>query len=174
MIIPFEITRSTHMWNSDNPSSRNYRINTCSWVPKSSDSFWTKVQGWYNTTTFSRTKVIGSILDRCPRMIQSLFILDDRGHRITSRHMPQDDTIPLHSRRSRSLDHFREWCPRMIQSHHVLDDRGHWIYYGQMSRDDTIPLQHHYSPFRGRSFRTTLSLSRKYSNFTQDRGFITT
>ena len=91
------------------------------------DPFWTKVQGWYNPATFSMTEVTGSLLDICPRMIQSLFILEDRGLRIT---------------------------------------------LGQVPRDDTIPLQHHYSPFRGRSFWTTPSLSRKCSNFTRYRGFV--
>ena len=49
-----------------------------------------------------------------------------------------------------------------------------WITLGLVSRDDTIPLQHHCSPFRGRPFRTRPSLSRKYSNFTRDRGFVNT
>jgi hypothetical protein len=37
-------------------------------------------------------------------------------------------------------------------------------------------MSHHsnYSPFRGRSFRTIPSLSRKCSNFTQDRGLVNT
>ena len=74
----------------------------------SPDPFWTEVQGWYNPATFSMTEVTGSLLDICPRMIQSLFILEDRGLRITSGHMSQDDTIPLHSQWPRSLDHFRE------------------------------------------------------------------
>ena len=65
-------------------------------------------------------------------------------------------------------------CPRMIQSLFILEDRGHRITLGQVPRDDTIPLQHHHSPFRGRSFRTTPSLSRKCSNFTRDRGFVNT
>jgi hypothetical protein len=33
---------------------------------------------------------------------------------------------------------------------------------------------HHYSPFQGRSFRTTPSLSQKCSNFTRDRGLVNT
>ena len=28
MVLPFEITGLTHLWNSDNPSYWNYRINT--------------------------------------------------------------------------------------------------------------------------------------------------
>ena len=120
------------MWNSDNASSRNYGINTRYRVPKSPDPFWTKVQGWYNPTTFSMTKVhwicsepkskddtilppsrwpkfTGSVLNRSPRMIQSFHLLDDRSS-------------------------------RMIQSCYILDDRGHWITSGHMSQDDTIPL----------------------------------
>ena len=95
-------------------------------------------------------------------MIQSYFILEDRGHRITLGQMPRDDTIPLHSRGPRSPNHFREsaqgWyipvtfsrtevtgsimdrCPGMIQSLFILEDRGHRITFGQMSRDDTIHL----------------------------------
>ena len=109
MILPFGIMGSTQLWNLYNPSSRNYRINTRSqvskftgsilnWIPRmiqsyhllddqsSPDPFWTEVQGWYNIATLSMTEV----------------------HRITSRHMSQDDTIPLHSRILRSSDHFRE------------------------------------------------------------------
>ena len=71
------------------------------------DTFWTEVQGWCNPTTFMKTEVTGSILDRCPRMIQSLFILEDQGHRITLGQMPRDDTIPPHSRGPKSPDHFR-------------------------------------------------------------------
>ena len=62
----------------------------------------------------------------------------------------------------------------MIQSLFFLRDISLRITLGQMSRDDTLPLQHHYSPFRGRSFQTTPSLSRKCSNFTWDRGFVNT
>ena len=121
------------MWNSDNPSSRNYAINTCSQVSKSPDPFWTKFQGWYNPTTFSMIEVhqicsepkskddtilppsrwpkfTGSILNQSSRMIQSCHILDEV-HRITSRHMSQDDTIPLHSQRLRSPDHFWTYVP---------------------------------------------------------------
>ena len=149
------------MWNSDNPSSRNYRINTRSRVPKSSDLFWTEFQGWYNPTTFLMTKF----------------------HRIHSEPKFKDDTILPHSRWPKSQDHFREsaqgWynptsflkaevseslldiCPKMIQSLFILKDRGLQITLGQVPRDDTIPLQHHYSPFRGRSFRTTPILSQK-------------
>ena len=97
--------------------------------PRYLDHFRVSAQGWYNPTMFSRTKVTRSIVDRCPRMIQSLFILEDRGLRIT---------------------------------------------LGQMPRDDTIPLQHHYSPFQGRSVRTTPGLSRKCSNSTRGRGFVST
>ena len=111
------------------PKFKDDAIPPHSWGPRPSDTFWTEVQGWCNPTTFMKTEVTRSILDRCPRMIQSLFILEDQGHRIT---------------------------------------------FGQMSRDDTIPLQHHYSPFQGRSFRATPSLSRKCSNFTWDRGFVST
>ena len=73
----------------------------------SPDPFWTKFQGWYNPTTFSMTKVTGSLLDICPGMIQSLFILEDQGLRIILEHMSWDYTIPLHSRGLRPPDHFR-------------------------------------------------------------------
>ena len=46
-------------------------------------------------------------------MIQSFHILEDRSHWITSGQISQDDTIPLHSRGSKSPNHFRtsvqEW-----------------------------------------------------------------
>ena len=71
---------------------------------KSPDPFWTKFQGWYNPTTFSRTEVTGSILSRGLRMIQSYHILEDWSHRIHYGQMSQDDTIPLHSRGPRSPD----------------------------------------------------------------------
>ena len=39
---------------------------------RSSDHFWTYVPGWYNPSSFSKTEVSGwSLLDICPRMIQS-------------------------------------------------------------------------------------------------------
>ena len=115
----------------------------------SMDLFWTDVSGWYNLSTFSRTEVTGSILDRCPRMIN------------LSSFSSTEVTESLLDR-----------CRRMIQSLLILEDRGLQITLGQMPRDDTIPLQHHYSPFQGSSFRTTPSVSRKCSNFTWDRGFI--
>ena len=95
----------------------------------SPDHFWTYVPRWYNPSSFSKIEVSRSLLDICPRMIQSLFILEDQGL---------------------------------------------WVTLGQVSRDDTIPVQHHYSPFRRRSFRTTPILSRKCLNFTWDRGFVST
>ena len=129
-------------------------------------------------------------------MMQSYHILKDQGHQIYYWQMSLYDTIPLHSRRPRSPDHFREgsqgWynpimfsmtevtgsimdrCTGMIQSLFILEDQGLRITLGKVSRDDTIPLQHHYSPFRGRSFLTTPSLSQKCSKFTQDRGFVNT
>ena len=90
------------------PKFRDDAIPPHSRRPKSPDLFWTDVLGWYNPSSFSRTEVTESLLDICPRMIQSLHILDDRSHRITSGHMSWDDTIPLHSRRPRSPGHFRE------------------------------------------------------------------
>ena len=72
--------------------------------PRSSDHFRASAQGWYNPVMFSRTEVTRSIMDRCPRMIQSLFILEDRGLRITLGKVPKDDTIPSHSRWPRSPD----------------------------------------------------------------------
>ena len=117
MILPFGITGSTQLWNLDNPSSRNYGINTRSRVPKSPDLFWTEVQGWYNPTTFSMTEV----------------------HWIRSEPKSKDDTILPHSRWPKSPDHFWTYvpgwynpssfsktevsgsllgkCPGMIQSH---------------------------------------------------------
>ena len=55
------------------------------WVPKSPNPFWTKVQGGYNPTTFSRTKATGYNLEQ----------------------MSRDDTILLLSWRHKSTDHFR-------------------------------------------------------------------
>ena len=136
------------------------------------------------------------ILNRISGMMQSHHIHEDRSHRIYFGQMSQDDTIPLHSRRPRSPNHFRAsaegWynpttfsrtevtgsivdrCPGMIQSLFILKDRGLQITLGKMPRDDMIPLQHHYSPFWGRSFRTTPSLSRKCSNSTRGRSFVST
>ena len=60
------------------------------------------------------TKFTRSILNRGSRMIQSHHILKDQGHQIYYGQMSEDDTIPLHSRRPRSPDHFRAsaqgWC----------------------------------------------------------------
>ena len=53
---------------------------------KSPNSFWTKVQGRYNATTFSSTKVTGSVLNKISRMIQSYHILEYRSHWIRSKH----------------------------------------------------------------------------------------
>ena len=163
-ILPFGIMGSTQLWNSDNPSSRNYGINTRSRVPKSPDLFWTEVQGWYNPTTFSMTEVhrihseprfkddtilppsrwpkfTGSILNRSSRMIQSYHILNDQSY-----------TGSILNRISRMIQSYRildDWSytgsvlnqiSRMIQSYHILDDRGHWITSRHMSQDDTIPL----------------------------------
>ena len=95
-------------------------------------------------------------------MMQSYHILEDRGQQIYYGQMSRDDTIPLHSRRPRSPDHFREsaqgWynpvtfsrteviesimdkCLGMIQSLFILKDQGLRVTLGQMSQDDTIPL----------------------------------
>ena len=126
------------LWIHFEPKFRDDAIPPHSRRPKSPDLFWTDVPGWYNPSSFSRTEVTGSLLDRCPEMIQSLFILEDRGHCITFGWMSQHDTIPLHSRGPRSPDHFRE------------------------------SSQGWYNP------TTTPSLSRKCSNFTRDRGFVST
>ena len=88
----------------------------------------------------------------------------------------RDDTISTTSRRQNYVDHFRTNVHEMIQSQPHHEDNSLRITLGLMSRDDTIPLQHHHhcSPFRGRSFQTIPSLSRKYSNFTRDRGLVHT
>ena len=155
---------STHVpkywshWIRSEPKFKDDTILPHSRGPRSPDTFWTEVQGWCNPTTFMKTEVTGSILDRCPRMIQSLFILEDRGHWITFGQMSRDDTIPIHSQRPRSLDHFREnaqeWynpttfsrtkvtryildrCHKMIQSLIIIEDRGHRITLRQMPMDD--------------------------------------
>ena len=93
--------------------------------------------GMMQSNTFTGAKTSGYILNQSSGMMQSHHIHEDQSHRIYFGQMSQDDTIPLHSRGLRSTDHL-----------------------GQVPRDDTIPLQHHYSPFRGRSFQTTPSLSR--------------
>ena len=100
MILPFGIMGSTQLWNSDNPSYWNYGINTCSQVPKSPDLFWTKVQGWYNPTTFLMTEV----------------------HRIHSEPKFKDDTILPPSRWLNFTRFVLNRSPRMIQSYHLLDD----------------------------------------------------
>ena len=124
---------------------------------------WTEVQGWCNPTTFSGTKASG----------------------YHSELKFKDDRILAHSRGPRSPDTFwtevQGWCnpttftgaktsryilnrsSGMMQSLFILEDQGHWITLGQVPRDDTIPLQHHCSPFQGRSFWTTPSLSQKCS-----------
>ena len=88
------------------PKFRDDAIPPHSWRPKSPNLFWTDAPGWYNPSSFSRTKVTGSLLDRCPGMTQSLFILEDWGHQIHYGQMSQDDTIPLHFRGLKSPDHF--------------------------------------------------------------------
>ena len=99
----------------------------------SPDPLWTKVQGWYNPTTFSMTKVhrihsepefkddtilphyrpkfTWSLLDICLGMIQSLLILEDQGLWINLGQVPKDDTIPLHSWWPRSPDYFWTYVP---------------------------------------------------------------
>ena len=101
-----------------------------------------------------------SLQDLGPRMMQSYHILEDRSF-----------WILLRDNHSLSL---LDLGPRMMQSCFFLGDISLRITLGQVSKDDTIPLQHHCSPFWGRSFRTTPSLSRKYSNFIRDRGFVNT
>ena len=124
------------MWNSENPSSRNYGINTRSWVPKSPDLFWTEVQGWYNPTTFMGTEISRYILKQGSGMMQSNHIhggqnirirfeprfKDDAIHhfhggrdlRIHFEPKFRDDAIPPHSRGPRPLDTFwtevKGWC----------------------------------------------------------------
>ena len=68
--------------------SRDDTIPLHSRIPRSSDHFRESAQGWYNPTTFLRTEVTWSIMDICPRMIQSLFILKDRGLQITLGKVP--------------------------------------------------------------------------------------
>ena len=121
---------------------KDYTILPHSQGPKSSDPFWTKVHGWYNPTTFSSAVVTGSILNKISWVIQSHHILEDRSHRTHSRHISQDDTIPLHSWGPKSSVHFRtsvQGCcnpatfsmtevtrsvlnkiSRMIQSYHII------------------------------------------------------
>ena len=96
--------------------------------PRSPDPFWTKVQGWYNPTTFSSTEVIGSVLNKSSGMInpttflstedtgsvlnkslgmiQSHHIIEGQSHQICSDQEFKDYTIPPHSRGSKSLDPF--------------------------------------------------------------------
>ena len=148
------------MWNSDNPSSRNYRINTHSWVPKSSNPFWTEVHGWYNPTTISMTEVTESILNWGSQMIQSYHHLDDRSHQVHYEPRFMDDTILPPSWWPKSPDPFwtevhRWYNPttismtevtgailnrgsRMIQSYHHLNVRSHWIHSELRFTDDTI------------------------------------
>ena len=116
-------------------------------VPKSPDPFWTKVQGWYNPTTFLSTEVTGSVLNKISRMIQSYHILEYWSHRISSEQKFKDDTILPYSQVPNSPDSFwtkvQGWynpttfsstevtrsilnkSSRMIQSYHVLECRSH-------------------------------------------------
>ena len=118
MILPFGITGSTHMWNSNNPSSRNYGINTRSRVPKSPYPFWTEVQGWYNPTTFTGTEISGYILNRGSGMMQSPTFMGGE----TSRYI-------------------FNWILGMIQSYHFHGGRDLRIHFEPRFRDDAI---HHF------------------------------
>ena len=111
-------------------------------VLESSDPFWAEVHGWYNPTTFTGTEASGYILNKSSGMMQSHHIHGDRSLQIHFEQKFKDDTIPLHSRRPKSLDHFRTsvqgWynpntfsrtkvtgsvldkCPRMIQYLFIL------------------------------------------------------
>ena len=62
------------------PNFKDDAIPLHSLGPKSPDLFWTDVRGWYNPSSFSRIKVTRSLLNKIPGMIQSLLILEDRGH----------------------------------------------------------------------------------------------
>ena len=152
MMQSYHILEDQGHWIYYGQMSQDDTIPLHSWRPRSPDHFRESYQEWYNPITSLMIEVTGSIMDRCPEMIQSLFILEDRGLRVTLGKVPRDDTIPPHSR----------W-PKL-----------HRIRSKTKFKDDTIPLQHHYCPFRGRSFRTTPSLSRKCSNSTRGRGFVST
>ena len=141
MILPFAIMGSTHLCNSDNPSSCNYEINTHSQVPKSLDLFWTEVQGWYNPTTFSMTEVHrihsepkfkdDTILphSRWPKFTEvqgwynpATFLMTEV-HRICSELNSKDDTILPPSQWPKFTGSVLNWSSRMIQSYHLLDDQ---------------------------------------------------
>ena len=139
----------------------DYTIPPPSREPNPSDLLWTEVHGWYNPTTFLRTEVIGSILNKSSRLIQSYQIIEYLNHRIHSEQKLKDDTILLRSRVPKSPDLFwtevQGWynpttflrtevtgsvlnkCSGMIQSHHILEDRSHRIHSEQEFRDDKIP-----------------------------------
>ena len=96
MILPFGITGSTHLLNSDNPSFQNYGINTSVELRQ---SFFLEL----------RDQVFTELPTILPFEITgSTHVIEYRSHRITYGHMSQDDTIPLHSQGPRSPYHFRE------------------------------------------------------------------
>ena len=128
-------------------------------VSKSLDPFLTKVQVWYNPTTFSSTEVTRSILSKISRMIQSYHVLEYRSHWIHSKKIFKDDTILPRYRVWKSPDpfwtKFQGWynpttflsteligsilnkSSRMIQSNHILEDQSHWICSEPNFRNDT-------------------------------------
>ena len=115
MIQSYLVLKYRSHWICSEPKLKDDKILPHSRVPKSPDPFWTKVQGWYNPTTFSSTKVTRSILNRSSRMIQSYYVLEYRSHQI------------LMNRSS-----------RMIQSYHVLEYWSHRIHSELKFKDDTI------------------------------------
>ena len=150
------------MWNSDNPSSRNYEINTCSQVPKSLDLLWTEVQGWYNPTTFSMTEVhrirsepkfkddtilppsrwpkfTGSVLNRSPRMIQSCHLLDDRSSPDPFWTEVQGWYNPTTFTGTKIFGYILNQGSGMMQSYHFHEGQDLRIHFELRFRDDAIP-----------------------------------
>ena len=107
----------------------NNNMQSMVWRLNSTNHFRTKVQGWCDPTTFLRTEVTGSILNKSSRMIQSYHILEYWSHQIHYEPRFKDDTILLHSRGLKSPNAVKDKCPGIIQPHHILDDQSHRIQF---------------------------------------------
>ena len=107
MVQSHHILEDQSLWINSEQKFKDDTIPLHSRGEKSLDQFWTKVQGWYNPSWFSRTKVTGSVLNKISWMIQSHHILKDRSHQIHFEQEFRDYIIPPHSWGPKSPSHFR-------------------------------------------------------------------
>ena len=157
------------MWNLDNPSSRNYGMNTHSWVLESPDPFWTEVQGWYNPTTFTGTEISGYILNWGLGMMQAYHFhggwdlrihfeprfRDDAIHHFhgadTSRYILNQGSGMMQSTtfmRAETFEYILNRSSGMMQSYHFHEGQDLQIHFEPRFKDDAI---HHFH--EGRDLR---------------------